>query len=107
MSADLASIAPLDMPAAGELPAPPAAPAPPSGPPPPSDPAQPNAANGAGPQAAPSSFGGNATKPVPSVAIARYDPRTGRYVGPDGKLYQQSDLAPSTAPKTWRDMLPT
>src|SRR6201993_2554087 len=107
MSADLASIAPLDMPAAGELPAapgpPPAAPAPP----PPSDPAQPYAANGDGPLAAPSSFGGNATKPTPSVAIARYDPHTGRYVGPDGKLYQQSDLAPPKTPKTWRGMLPT
>src|ERR1700758_1059298 len=105
MSADLASIAPLDVPASGELPAPPAAPAPP----PPPDPAQPDtapdAANGPGPQAAPSSFRGKATKP--SVVIARYDPRTGRYVGPDGKLYQQSDLATSTAPKTWRDMLPT
>ena len=40
------------------------------------------------------------------VATAKYDPRTGRYVGPDGKLYQQSDLATSNAPKTWRDMLP-
>ena len=63
--------------------------------------------DGGGPQAAPSSFGGKAGKPVPSVAIATYDPRTGRYVGPDGKLYQQSDLATSTAPKTWQDMLPT
>jgi hypothetical protein len=44
---------------------------------------------------------------VPSVAIAHYDPHTGRYVGSDGKLYQQSDLATSKAPKTWQDMLPT
>jgi phospholipid/cholesterol/gamma-HCH transport system substrate-binding protein len=104
MSADLASIAPLDVPAGGELPAPPAAaPAPPPAP----DPAAPDAANGGGPQAAPSSFGDRPTKPAPSIAIARYDPRTGRYIGPDGKLYQQSDLAPSKAPKTWRDMLPS
>jgi phospholipid/cholesterol/gamma-HCH transport system substrate-binding protein len=103
MSADLASIAPLDVPSPGQLPAPPAAPAPP----PPPDPAPPETANGGGPQAAPSSFGGGAGKRVPSVAIARYDPRTGRYLGPDGKLYQQSDLATSTAPKTWQDMLPT
>jgi virulence factor Mce-like protein len=103
MSADLASIAPLDVPSAGELPPAPAAPPPPS----PPDPAAPDPANDAQPHAAPSSFGGNATKPTPSVAIARYDPRTGRYVGPDGKLYEQSDLAPSKAPKTWRDMLPT
>jgi virulence factor Mce-like protein len=103
MSADLPPIAPLDVPSPAELPAPPAGPPPP----PPADPAPADAANGEGPQAAPSSFGGGATKPQPSVAIARYDPRTGSYVGPDGKLYQQSDLAPSKAPKTWRDMLPT
>jgi phospholipid/cholesterol/gamma-HCH transport system substrate-binding protein len=103
MSADLAPIAPLDVPSPGELPSPPAAPAPP----PPPDPAPPDTASGGGPQAAPSSFGGGAKKRVPSVAIARYDPRTGRYVGSDGKLYQQSDLATSKAPKTWQDMLPT
>ncbi len=107
MSAELSSIAPLDVPASGELPAPPVAPAPSPPPPDPAapDPPAPDAANG-GPQAAPSSFGGKPTKPTPSIVIARYDPRTGRYVGPDGKLYQQSDLATSTAPKTWRDMLP-
>jgi virulence factor Mce-like protein len=103
MSADLPPIAPLDVPSAGELPAPPAAPAP-SAPP---DAAPPDTANGEGPQAAPSAFGGGAGKPVPSIAVAQYDPRTGRYVGPDGKLYQQSDLATAPAPKTWRDMLPT
>jgi phospholipid/cholesterol/gamma-HCH transport system substrate-binding protein len=101
MSADLAAVAPLDVPSPGELPAPPSAPAPL----PPPDPATPDAANGGGPQAAPSSFGAKVSGP--SVAIARYDTRTGRYVGPDGKLYQQSDLVTSTAPKTWRDMLPT
>lgn len=103
MSADLSPIAPLDVPSQGELPAPPAAPAPPPAP----EPAPADAANAGGPQAAPSSFGGMATKPGPSVAIARYDPHTGRYVGPDGKLYEQSDLVTSTAPKTWKDMLPT
>jgi phospholipid/cholesterol/gamma-HCH transport system substrate-binding protein len=101
MSADLASIAPLDVPAPGQLPAPPAAPAPP----PPPDPAPADQVNGVQPQAAPSSFGAKISGP--SVAIARYDPRTGRYVGSDGKLYQQSDLATSKAPKTWQDMLPT
>jgi phospholipid/cholesterol/gamma-HCH transport system substrate-binding protein len=103
MSADIPAFAPLDVASPGELPSPPAAPAPP----PPADPAPPDTTGGGGPQAAPSSFGGGTGKPVPSVAIARYDPRTGRYIGPDGKLYQQSDLATSTAPKTWRDMLPT
>ena len=101
MSADLAPIAPLDVPSPGKLPSLPAEPAPP----PPPDPAPPDTVSGGGPQAAPSSFGAKVSGP--SVATAKYDPRTGRYVGPDGKLYQQSDLATSKAPKTWQDMLPT
>lgn len=56
---------------------------------------------------APSSFGNGAGKWTPSIAIAHYDPHTGRYVGPDGKLYEQADLAPAKAPKTWRDMIPS
>jgi phospholipid/cholesterol/gamma-HCH transport system substrate-binding protein len=105
MSADLPPIAPLDVPSPGQLPPPPAAPAPP--PPPPAAPAPPDQVGGGQPQVAPSSFGANAAKPAPSVVVAKYDPHTGRYVGPDGKLYQQSDLATSKAPKTWKDMLPT
>jgi phospholipid/cholesterol/gamma-HCH transport system substrate-binding protein len=99
MSADLAPIAPLDVPSPGERPSPAAVPAPPAAP------APPDQVNGVQPQAAPSSFGAKISGP--SVATAKYDPRTGRYVGPDGKLYQQSDLATSKAPKTWQDMLPT
>lgn len=99
MSADLSPIAPLDVPSPAELPAP-AAPAPLT----PPDAAPPGTAGGPGPQAAPSAFGPAAG---PSVTIARYDPHTGRYVGPDGKLYQQSDLVAAKAPKTWQDMLPT
>jgi hypothetical protein len=60
-----------------------------------------------GPQAAPSSFGGNRSGPGPSVAIAHYDPRTGRYVAPDGQLYRQSNLVRGSSLKTWKDMLPT
>ncbi|OBI97593.1 MCE family protein [Mycobacterium asiaticum] len=103
MSFDLPPIAPLDVPLPGELPAPPA----PSAPAPPAEVAPPGAAVGAGGQAAPSSFGTGAGKWTPSVAIAHYDPHTGRYVGPDGKLYEQADLAPAKAPKTWRDMIPS
>jgi hypothetical protein len=44
---------------------------------------------------------------MPSVAVAQYDPRTGRYLAADGKLYQQSDLAHAAAPKKWQDLLPT
>ncbi|BCO34476.1 MCE family protein [Mycobacterium heckeshornense] len=94
-SAEVPPIAPLDVPLPGELPAPPApAPAPP-----------PPEVSGGQPHAAPSSFGDKGSGP--SVAIAKYDPRTGGYVGPDGRLYQQSDLAATTAPKKWQDLLPT
>ena len=42
----------------------------------------------------------------PPIAVAPYDPATGTYVGPDGKVYTQADLA-QTAPKekTWQTML--
>ena len=93
-AADFPPIAPLDVPAQGAPAPPPAAPAPPP-------------ANAARPQAAPSSFGTKGSRPTPSVAVAQYDPRTGRYLAPDGKLYQQSDLAHAAAPKKWQDLLPT
>lgn len=92
-AADFPPIAPLDVPAPGEIPSPPAV-APP-----------PEKVNSGPPQAAPSSFGAKASKPP--LATAKYDSRTGRYVGPDGKFYQQSDLVTRSAPKTWQDMLPT
>jgi phospholipid/cholesterol/gamma-HCH transport system substrate-binding protein len=42
----------------------------------------------------------------PPIAVAQYDPATGTYVGPDGHVYTQANLA-RTAPTdpTWRDML--
>ena len=42
----------------------------------------------------------------PPLAAAQYDPATGTYVGPDGHVYTQANLA-QTAPKeqTWQDML--
>src|SRR5271169_2852478 len=93
-SADFPPIAPLDVPAQGAAAPPPAAPPPPPG-------------NAGRPQAAPSSFGAKTSRPAPSVAVAPYDPHTGRYLAPDGKLYQQSDLATLAAPKKWQDLLPT
>jgi phospholipid/cholesterol/gamma-HCH transport system substrate-binding protein len=93
-AADFPPIAPLDVPAQGAAAPPPAAPPRPPG-------------NAGRPQAAPSSFGAKTSRPAPSVAVAPYDPHTGRYLAPDGKLYQQSDLATSTAPKKWQDLLPT
>jgi len=89
------SIAPLDVPAPPAMQRPPAPPKPPV------------VIDGGRPQAAPSSFDGKAIKPTPSVAVASYDPRTGSYLSPDGKFYQQSDLAISKAPKKWQDLLPT
>jgi phospholipid/cholesterol/gamma-HCH transport system substrate-binding protein len=93
---DFPSIAPLDVPAT-----------PPAMHRPPAPPRPPAVIDGGGqPNAHPSSFGGNATQAVPPVAVATYDPRNGRYVTPDGKFYEQSDLS-GAAPKKWQDMFPT
>ena len=46
------------------------------------------------------------TPPLPPVAAAEYDPTTGTYVGPDGRVYTQSNLARSAAEEqTWQTML--
>jgi phospholipid/cholesterol/gamma-HCH transport system substrate-binding protein len=44
--------------------------------------------------------------PVPALATAEYDPATGTYIGPDGKVYTHANLA-RTAPEehTWQSML--
>jgi phospholipid/cholesterol/gamma-HCH transport system substrate-binding protein len=47
-----------------------------------------------------------ATAPAPPpIAVADYDPATGTYLGPDGHVYTQSDLAQPTQEKTWQSML--
>ncbi|MDG4668061.1 MlaD family protein [Mycobacterium sp. 236(2023)] len=43
--------------------------------------------------------------PPPPLAVAPYDPVTGSYVGPDGRTYTQSNLAPPTENQTWQTML--
>ncbi|MGV0714957.1 MlaD family protein [Mycolicibacterium sp. XJ662] len=44
--------------------------------------------------------------PPPPIAVAEYDPATGKYVGPDGQTYAQSDLAaPAGDERTWQSML--
>jgi phospholipid/cholesterol/gamma-HCH transport system substrate-binding protein len=44
--------------------------------------------------------------PPPPIAAAEYDPSTGTYVGPDGQVYTQSNLARSaTEERTWQTML--
>lgn len=42
---------------------------------------------------------------LPPVAAAEYDPATGTYVGPDGHVYTQSNLAGGAADQTWQSML--
>ncbi|MBX7434981.1 MCE family protein [Mycobacterium sp. Y57] len=56
------------------------------------------------PVISPSAFEGGSPSSGPSVAVAKYNPRTGEYVGGDGKVYRQADLA--GAPKSWQEMLP-
>ena len=42
----------------------------------------------------------------PPIAAAEYDPASGTYVGPDGRVYTQSNLADSAAEeRTWQTML--
>ncbi len=45
-------------------------------------------------------------EPVPALAVAQYDPATGSYIGPDGNLYSQGDLASDQRKdNTWQGML--
>ncbi|BBX15261.1 mammalian cell entry protein [Mycolicibacterium duvalii] len=44
------------------------------------------------------------TPPLP-VAAAEYDQATGTYVGPDGKVYTQSNLAEEAGERPWQSML--
>ena len=62
------------------------------------------------PQLPPGSPAAEATPPpapaAPPVAVAEYDPATGAYVGPDGRVYTQSDLSQSAGDeRTWESML--
>jgi phospholipid/cholesterol/gamma-HCH transport system substrate-binding protein len=47
----------------------------------------------------------NSPAQQPPVAAVPYNPATGSYVGPDGRIYTQSDLAFSPKGKTWQSML--
>ncbi|BBY32641.1 virulence factor Mce [Mycolicibacter minnesotensis] len=53
--------------------------------------------------AAPSAYAQRAAGP--SVGFATYNPRTGQYAAPDGKVYTQADLVRPGA-QHWQDMLP-
>ena len=49
--------------------------------------------------------GGTGPSTAVPIAAAEYDPATGTYVGPDGKVYTQSNLARDGGAHTWQDML--
>jgi hypothetical protein len=69
--------------------------------------APPPVVDGAAPIVAPSSFGTATPGSVPKVAVAEYNPRTGEYIGSDGKQYKVTNLAADTPlPKTWQDLMP-
>ncbi|MGV0717095.1 MlaD family protein [Mycolicibacterium sp. XJ662] len=40
----------------------------------------------------------------PSVAGATYDPQTGQYATPDGKVFRQADLVSPAGPRPWQDL---
>ena len=44
---------------------------------------------------------------APSVAVLPYDPNTGKYMTPDGRYEQQTNLAPGAGPKSWTDLMPS
>jgi phospholipid/cholesterol/gamma-HCH transport system substrate-binding protein len=92
-------------PGAAPPPLPGAAPPPPVpvGPPATTDSLAPPDVGGEVAPATPSAYTPTGSSPGPSVAIAHYDPQTGRYATPDGKVYQQTDLV--DPPKTWQDLI--
>ncbi|MEV0669283.1 MCE family protein [Mycobacterium sp. NPDC050441] len=53
---------------------------------------------------APAGFSGSVPT-TDGIQFANYNPRTGEYVGPDGKLYQQANLVTGPAKRTWQDMI--
>ncbi|OBI74934.1 MCE family protein [Mycobacterium sp. E740] len=69
--------------------------------PPPGAPASPETPQA--PVVAPSSS--RSTAPGPSVAFATYDPQTGQYATPDGKVFRQADLVSPAGPRSWKDLL--
>ena len=74
------------------------APLPPAGAPPPP-------ADGQIPPAAPSGFASGDPASGPSVAVAHYDPQTGRVATPAGEVFEQTDVTSTGAPKSWQDLL--
>jgi len=68
----------------------------------------PNATNSgqAVPQPPPGTPGSTAPPPPAPIAAAEYDPASGTYIGPDGQVYTQSNLAhDESKERTWQSML--
>lgn len=57
------------------------------------------------PHGPPSAIDAPPAVPPPALAVAHYDPATGTYVGPDGKVYTQTNLAHNPKEQTWQSML--
>jgi hypothetical protein len=55
--------------------------------------------------ATPNSYRANGSAAGPSAAAAQYDPRTGEYLGSDGRVYQQSNIVAPVAATSWKDLL--
>lgn len=53
----------------------------------------------------PSPAGSSSPPPATPIAVAGYDPATGIYVGPDGRVHRQADLSQPENGKTWQSML--
>jgi phospholipid/cholesterol/gamma-HCH transport system substrate-binding protein len=61
---------------------------------------------GAQPAPGPTPSPTHATGPPPPLGVSHYDPANGSYVGPDGRVYTQSNLSPLTPKEhTWQSML--
>jgi hypothetical protein len=86
-SGDIPSIAPLDLPS------------------PPTDAEPPPGGESTKPTVAPSSLQGTASAPGSPVAVAEYDPGTGRYLAANGQAYTQSDLVTTGGPRTWKELI--
>jgi hypothetical protein len=71
----------------------------------PTDSSAPAAPASTAPGATPNSYRTNGSAAAPSGAVAQYDPRTGDYLGSDGKVYQQSNIVAPGAATSWKDLL--
>jgi len=84
-------------------------PVPPPGPllpgPPPQDAPPPTETPVDGAPAAPSAFKTDGSAPHSPITVAEYVPQTGRYLGSDGHVYQQSNLADAGTPRSWKDLV--